>query len=165
MFAFGVLLFELLSRQLVVSQCVAFCQSGNRHPHRKLSSPHGGLLNCPDDSLPVDSNIDSQHGKEGALPEQQLLLGFAQHVAEGARLPFPDHFPQPVKDLIAACWASEPHERPRMAEVLAQLQAVAADKQCVALLNSYVAGLAEMGRRMEGFGGSSAMCGCGCVIC
>eukprot|EP00775_Hariotina_reticulata_P003117 gene3117-3395_t len=162
-FAFGVLLFELLSRQLVVSQCVAFCQSGSRHSRRKLSNNHDAH-SCQEDPLPRDNSCDSQHGIETPLPEQQLLLAFAQRVAEGARLPFPEHFPQPVRDLISACWASEPHERPRMAEVLAQVQAVAADRHCVALLNSYVAGLAEMGYRMDAMGGSGAMCGCGCII-
>jgi hypothetical protein len=165
-FAFGVLLYELLSRSLLISHCAAAVghnrsrrsrhnSSGSRHGSRH--SPHANPSHTP--SAAVDSTRPDS--SDGALPEQQLLLAYAQMVAGGYRPPFPAHFPAPVIDLISSCWAAEPHERPRMSDVLAQLQAFSQDKQLVYCLDCYLAGLADLG---YGPGNMGPSCGCGCVI-
>jgi hypothetical protein len=164
-FAFGVLLYELLSRGLLISHCGAAVGhnssrrsrnggSGSRHGGRH--SPHTAAAHTP------SAAVDSVHrDSDGALPQQQLLLAYAQMVAGGYRPPFPAHFPAPVTDLISSCWASEPHERPRMSDVLAQLQSFSQDRQLVYCLDSYLAGLADLG---YGPGSMGPSCGCGCVI-
>lgn len=46
---------------------------------------------------------------------------YAQSVSNGYRPPIHDHWPQPVKDLIRACWAADPLDRPSMNEVVVRL--------------------------------------------
>jgi hypothetical protein len=58
------------------------------------------------------------------------------------------------------CWASEPHERPRLCEVLQELQAWPKNRPLMAALNAYVLALADMGYP----GGAAKQPGCGCVI-
>jgi hypothetical protein len=168
-FAFGVLLYELLSRGLLISHCAAAVghnrsrrsrhgSSGSRHGGRH--SPHANAPHTPGAAVDVHS-VTASLDSGSALPEQQLLLSYAQMVAGGYRPPFPAHFPAPVTELISSCWASEPHERPRMSDVLTQLQAWSQDRQLVYCLDSYLAGLADLG---YGPGSMGPSCGCGCVI-
>ncbi|KAF6256414.1 kinase-like domain-containing protein [Scenedesmus sp. NREL 46B-D3] len=171
-FAFGVLLYELLSRGLLISHCAAAVGDNRSRRSRHGSSGgsrHGGRHSPPANPPHTPSAASdasgpaASPGSHSALPEQQLLLTYAQMVAGGYRPPFPAHFPAPVADLISSCWAAEPHERPRMSDVLAQLQAWSQDKQLVGCLDSYLAGLADLG-----YGPGNTMrpsCGCSCVIC
>lgn len=157
-FAFGVVLYELLSRSLLVSHCAA---AVGHNRSRKGGSRHSGSHHNKDKTSGYSP--DSAHGSSGdsdSLPEQQLLLAYAQLVAGGYRPPFPSHFPEPVQHLISSCWAAEPHERPRMADVLTQLQELAVDRHVVTTLNSYLAGLADLGYA----GPTGPDCRCGCVI-
>lgn len=90
-FAYGVLLYELLSRQLLVPWAA---------------------------SAPED---------EGQA--RQAIERYAYAVAMmGARPPLPASWPPPVCELIRACWAQDPHERPRMSDVAARLQELEADR-------------------------------------
>lgn len=102
------------------------------------------------------SSMDSEAGEGGRggrgddddddeLPEPQLLLSYARLVAGGYRPPLPPHFPPPVCDLIQDCWAAEPHERPRMADVRERLRALPRERGVVQALDSYLAGLADLG--------------------
>lgn len=167
MFAFGVMLYELLSRSLLVSHCAAAVGHNRRSSRHGGGSMRGGRRSPQNGAAAATASSDGLDGPTSSadsdteLPEQQLLLAYAQMVAGGYRPQFPNHFPAAVQDLIASCWAAEPHERPRMADVLAQLQAWAQDKQLVARLNSYLAGLADIG---YGPGAQAPECGCGCVI-
>ncbi|KIY96238.1 Dual specificity protein kinase shkE [Monoraphidium neglectum] len=52
------------------------------------------------------------------------IEAYARSVADGYRPPIHDHWPQPVKDLIRACWAPEPSDRPCMNEVVSRLTAI-----------------------------------------
>lgn len=151
-FAFGVLLYELLSRSLLVAHCAA---AVGHNRSRKGNSPHS-----KDRSTQYSPrSLHGDYVDVEELPEQQLLLAYAQLVANGYRPPFPGHFPEPVQQLISGCWAAEPHERPRMGDVLSQLQALAIDRQVVGTLNNYLAGLADLG-----YADPSPECGCRCVI-
>ncbi|WIA09684.1 hypothetical protein OEZ85_009070 [Tetradesmus obliquus] len=175
-FAFGVVLYELLSRSLLISHCAAAVghNRSRRSRHGSGGSRHGGRHSphataaTPSAAAAADPAADpaagpaASHDSSGALPEQQLLLAYAQMVAGGYRPPFPEHFPPTVVDLIAGCWAAEPHQRPRMSDVLAQLQAWRQDRQLLQCLDSYLAGLADLGYGPGGMAGPS--CGCGCVI-
>lgn len=162
-FAFGVLLYELLSRRLIVSSVAEVCarnSSSKRGSRRKqqqqlhTAEPAGGA----DDSL--DSSDGSCTPVESPPPEHQLLLTYAQLVAGGYRPPMLPHFPEPVRQLISKCWASEPHERPRMCEVLQELQAWPKNRLLMSALNAYVLALADMGYP----GGAAKQPKCGCVI-
>lgn len=42
---------------------------------------------------------------------------YAEKVARGYRVPIPKRWPEPVREIIAACWAQEPRDRPAMADV------------------------------------------------
>lgn len=66
------------------------------------------------------------------------MLAYAARVAEGYRPPHPPFWPKEVRQLVSACCAQEPHERPRMGEVLEVLKALARDEAVVGALNSYV---------------------------
>lgn len=161
-FAFGVLLYELLGRRLVASNVAEVCsrnsskrgsRHGKQHQHHSPSHRHAAEADGAD-------NDDKADGLD-PMPEQQLLLTYAQLVAGGYRPPMLPHFPQPVVQLISSCWAPEPYERPRMSEVLAELRVWQKDRQLLSSLNSFVLALADMGypgaRPQPG-------CGCGCVI-
>lgn len=173
-FAFGVVLYELLSRSLLISHCAAAVghNRSRRSRHGSGGSRHGGRHSPHANSTAATPSAAAaadpaaapaaSHDSSGALPEQQLLLAYAQMVAGGYRPPFPEHFPPAVVDLIAGCWAAEPHQRPRMSDVLAQLQAWRQDRQLLQCLDSYLAGLADLGYGPGGMAGPS--CGCGCVI-
>lgn len=160
-FAFGVLLYELLSRSLLFPHCAAAVAQNRSH---RGSSRHGGSRHARDkttsSSTFAEATDVSASEDSDTLPEQQLLLSYAQLVAGGYRPPFPSHFPEAVQQLISSCWAAEPHERPRMTEVLQQLQELARDRHVVLQLNSYLAGLDDLGYRATG-----PECSCGCVIC
>jgi len=69
--------------------------------------------------------------------DSEVLERYARRAAEGHREAVPAHWPQSVRSIIAACWAAEPHERPNMADVAAQLRAVAGDEAAVRALNRY----------------------------
>lgn len=165
MFAFGVLLYELLSRRLVASSVAAVCaqnsssrRGGSRHSKHRQQH-HSPVAQAPDGSGCSSSGSDG-----GALceeqPEEQLLLQYAQLVAGGYRPPMLPHFPQPVVQLISCCWAAEPYERPRMAEVLTELQAWQRNRAVMSPLNSYVLALADIGY----MGAQRKQPSCGCVI-
>ena len=50
---------------------------------------------------------------------------YAEKVARGYRVPIPRRWPEPVREMIAACWAQEPCDRPPAADIaslLAQLR-------------------------------------------
>ena len=50
---------------------------------------------------------------------------YAEKVARGYRVPIPRRWPEPVREMIAACWAQEPCDRPPAADIaslLAQLK-------------------------------------------
>jgi hypothetical protein len=164
-FAFGVVLYELLSRGLLISLCAAAVghNRSRRSRHGISGSRRGGRHSPHTPSAAADpTGPATSLESDSALPEQQLLLAYAQMVAGGYRPPFPAHFPAAVVDLISSCWAAEPHQRPRMSDVLAQLQAWSQDKQLVQCLDSYLAGLADLGYGPGNMVGPS--CGCGCVI-
>jgi hypothetical protein len=158
-----VLLYELLSRGLLVSHCAAAVghNRSRRSRHSGRHSPHSNAAHTPSAAADTPAGFGASPDSAGALPEQQLLLAYAQMVAGGYRPPFPAHFPEAVVDLISSCWAAEPHERPRMSDVLVQLQAWQHDRQLVHCLDSYLAGLADLG---YGPGMAEPSCGCGCVI-
>eukprot|EP00882_Tetradesmus_deserticola_P019090 GHRQ01020536.1.p1 GENE.GHRQ01020536.1~~GHRQ01020536.1.p1 ORF type:complete len:472 (+),score=177.83 GHRQ01020536.1:55-1416(+) len=171
-FAFGVLLYELLSRGLLISHCAAAVGQNRSRRSRRNSggSRHGdrhsplanASSNTPSAASDAAGSAAASPGADAALPEQQLLLAYAQMVAGGYRPPFPAHIPGPVAALISSCWAAEPHERPRMSDVTAQVQAWSQDRQLVACLDSYLAGLADLGYGPGNMAGPS--CGCGCVV-
>ncbi|EFJ47075.1 hypothetical protein VOLCADRAFT_61756, partial [Volvox carteri f. nagariensis] len=48
--------------------------------------------------------------------------GYAQYVAEGYRPPKPVAMPEPLYELISACWADDPCSRPNMADVVETLK-------------------------------------------
>jgi hypothetical protein len=168
-FAFGVLLYELLSRRLVASSVAAVCaqhsssrRGSSRHSkHRQQqhhSSPWAQAPACGDSS-------GCSSGSDGGTlceeqPEEQLLLQYAQLVAGGYRPPMLPHFPEPVSQLISSCWAAEPYERPRMAEVLAELQAWQRNRGLMSRLNDFVLALADIGYT----GAQRKEPSCGCVI-
>lgn len=66
------------------------------------------------------------------------MLSYAQRVADGYRPPAPPFWPPQVAQLVAACCAQEPHERPRMGEVLEALRELGKDESIVSRLNAYV---------------------------
>jgi hypothetical protein len=182
-FAFGIVLLELLSRTLVVNHCAEVCshnaaatssRRGSRHAKDASSrgrrdgegEPQRGCEGnaCPSNdragvavSAHSSSHDSSVDGDAAAPHQQQVLLAYAQAVACGARPRLPPHFPERVAALIHACWAAEPHERPRMCDVLVELQAWSRDRQLVAALDDFVLGLADLGI-------SPAQQGCGCTI-
>lgn len=188
-FAFGVVLYELLSRKLVAASVADVCarnasnRRGSKHKHAKAKGSgttthhskggqqssssrqqavqHGGTDAGGDADGAAGGDSDSSNPAVEQLPEPQLLLSYAQLVAGGYRPPMLPHFPEPVRALIRACWAAEPHERPRMAEVLAELQAWSKNRPLLSALNAYVLALADMG-----YVGTAApeQPTCGCVI-
>jgi hypothetical protein len=196
-FAFGMVLYELLSRRLLASSVAAVCSSSSSNSrrgsskHRKSQGPEQQQQQLPTQPMPLKSALsnaataESTDGSDGAgsssdggggtgtaattaaaaecgrLPEHQLLLMYAQLVAGGYRPPMLPHFPEPVVRLISSCWAAEPHERPRMAEVLQELQCWHKDRKVLGPLNSYVLALADIG---YGRGSGGQQPGCSCVI-
>jgi serine/threonine protein kinase len=42
---------------------------------------------------------------------------YAEKVARGYRVPIPSRWPEPVRELVASCWAQEPEDRPSMDDV------------------------------------------------
>lgn len=46
---------------------------------------------------------------------------YAEKVARGYRVPIPSRWPEPVRELVAACWAHDGADRPSMADVRATL--------------------------------------------
>lgn len=168
-FAFGCLLYELLSRRLLASSVAEVCArnasrrsgrhgSSSKH-HREQQQGAEPATAAPGKGDCASNGSDSGSPDE-AMPQHQLLLSYAQLVAGGYRPPMLPHFPEPVQRLIARCWAGEPHERPRMAEVLQELQAWQKNRQLLSALNGYVLALADMGYP----GGSAKQPACGCVI-
>lgn len=168
-FAFGCLLYELLSRRLLASSVAEVCarnasrrsgrhgSSGQHHREQQQRETEPATA-APDAAAFEGSDSGSPAGE--AMPQHQLLLSYAQLVAGGYRPPMLPHFPEPVQRLIARCWAGEPHERPRMSEVLQELQAWQKNRQLLSALNGYVLALADMGYP----GGSAKQPACGCVI-
>ena len=58
-------------------------------------------------------------GDEPFLDVQGNLLALMMAITQGRRPSFDPalHWPQPVKDLLVACWAQEPSERPSFEEL------------------------------------------------
>jgi hypothetical protein len=165
-FAFGVVLYELLSRKLVAASVADVCarnasiRRGSKHAKKHKHGQQAGAAAAAAAAAAGDSSDSSSPADE--LPEPQLLLSYAQLVAGGYRPPMLPHFPEPVCALIQSCWAAEPHERPRMAEVLSELQSWQKNRPLLSALNSYVLALVDMGY----YGGKPAAKEptCGCVI-
>jgi hypothetical protein len=172
-FAFGVLLYELLSRQLVASSVADVCARNNssrrgsrsgrhrshHHPHHQQQQVKEPAAAAAAAAVNWWGEGDGSSSDSEDLPEHQLLLTYAQLVAGGYRPPMLRHFPDAVKQLISSCWAAEPHERPRMSEVLAELQSWQKNRPLLSALNAYVLALADMG-----YMGPPEQPGCGCVI-
>lgn len=184
-FAFGVVLYELLARKLVAASVADVCarnassRRGSKHHAKKGATHHsrgqqGGASSSSSRQQAAQHGGDAGAGADGAggdsdssgpadeqLPEPQLLLSYAQLVSGGYRPPMLPHFPEPVCALIRSCWAAEPHERPRMAEVLGELQSWSKNRPLLSALNAYVLALADMG-----YTGTAAakQPACGCVI-
>ncbi|GFR41823.1 hypothetical protein Agub_g2595 [Astrephomene gubernaculifera] len=83
-FSFGVLLYEIFSRQLTL--------------------------------------IFGLNLRELRLQGQDTPEGYASHVANGYRPPRPQAMPEPLYELISACWAEDPCARPNMTDVVESLR-------------------------------------------
>ncbi len=137
-FSFGVVLYELLSRSLLLSW--------------RLAAPAPAVAPAAAAAAPGPPAADrsaSRSGRWAAAAAAQLqtrgagieavqMLAYAQRVADGYRPPNPPFWPPQFASLVASCTAQEPHERPRMAEVLEALRALAGDAKVVTKLNAYV---------------------------
>lgn len=161
------MLYELLSRRLIASSVAEVCarnnasRRGGRKHHLRPHGSHELLSQASGDAAHSASGSDGGGDLLGEVPEHQMLLTYAQLVAGGYRPPMLPHFPEPVVRLISSCWAAEPYERPRMAEVLQELQSWQKNRQLLSGLNSYVLALADMGYS----GGKAKQPSCGsCVI-
>ncbi|GBF88689.1 dual specificity kinase [Raphidocelis subcapitata] len=112
-FAFGVLLYELLTRRLVTwNDDSAQAQAYER-------SVRGGRINV------------KRHGDESIQ-----LLAYAERVADGYRPPIPDHWPEQAIALVEGCWAAEPSERPAMEAVQQTLAALMKDRRLLRQLEA-----------------------------
>ncbi|KAG2485135.1 hypothetical protein HYH03_016122 [Edaphochlamys debaryana] len=60
--------------------------------------------------------------KELRLMGKDTPEGYASHVASGYRPPRPNAMPLPLYELISACWAADPCNRPAMADVVETLR-------------------------------------------
>lgn len=58
---------------------------------------------------------------DGTLAGEGRLAEYAEQVAAGHREEMPAYWPQPIKKLIADCWAQDPSKRPSFARILDQL--------------------------------------------
>lgn len=126
-FAFGVMLFELLSRSLII-----VTSDAGDYTHHSTGS------------------IGSSAWDEGP----RALLAYAQRVAGGYRPPMLRHWPPAVVELITACWATEPSQRPSMEEVASQLAAMAGDRHVLKDLDNFLLALQDIGAG----GGASCQC-------
>jgi Protein tyrosine and serine/threonine kinase len=62
------------------------------------------------------------------------LVSWCQ-VASGYREPVPSWWPASIQALIARCWSHDPHQRPHMSSVLAELKVAAADPAVLAIFD------------------------------
>ncbi|KAK9828455.1 hypothetical protein WJX72_000073 [[Myrmecia] bisecta] len=58
------------------------------------------------------------------IADTQMLKNYATEVANNARPILPERWPKQLRDLIAACWAQDPTDRPSSAELLKRLQSL-----------------------------------------
>ncbi|KIZ00352.1 hypothetical protein MNEG_7606 [Monoraphidium neglectum] len=112
-FAFGVLLYEMLSRRLVT------WNDDSEQAQAYERSVRGGRINV------------KKHGDESLQ-----LLAYAERVADGYRPQLPSHWPEDVTKLVDSCWAADPGERPSMEAVSQALAAMLKDRKMVKLLDS-----------------------------
>lgn len=142
-FAFGVICYEVLSRSLLLSwrtspPAPAPPAANSSHHHHHHHQTPGALDRSVSRSGRWAAAAATQLAARGAPPAAARMVAYVARVADGYRPPAPPFWPSPVVDLVAACTAQEPHERPRMAEVVEVLEAIRSDDKIVARLNAYV---------------------------
>jgi hypothetical protein len=133
-FSFGVVLYELLSRSLLLAWRLtpppppAANGGGSSHAADRSASRSGRWAAAAAAQL--------QHRGGGA--EAAAMLAYARRVSDGYRAPRPPFWPPQIRGLVDACCAQEPHERPRMEEVLEALREICGDERVISDLNSYI---------------------------
>jgi hypothetical protein len=136
-----VVLYELLSRSVLLSWRLAAATAAG--------APDGGSAGAAVDAgrggrwpgAPAGAPPPGAAGVRNAFvttPDGAAMLSHALRAADGERPPPPPFWPPEVAELVAACCAQEPHERPRMGEVLQALKALAGDERVVSALDAYV---------------------------
>jgi hypothetical protein len=130
-FSFGVVLYELLSRSpLLAWRLPAASAPAGAASGRWAAAPGAA-------SAGAAPGVAGVRNVSITTPDGVAMLSYALRAADGYRPPVPPGWPQEAAALVAACCAQEPHERPRMAEVLQALAALAEDERVLAALDAY----------------------------
>ncbi len=136
-FSFGVILFEVLFRKLMlvdeikndprkdaqVSEVEGEVRGeggAGRHHVRVMggwAAHHPGGCSWPR-GREAPPRVPHEVCACPPVPPLPWLQAYAERVARGFRPEIPKHWPELLHELIAACWAQDPHQRPNFAAVV-----------------------------------------------